>query len=287
MPRKACCCNVTPPPPPTGVCLPIPSNCIGQRFRITADFKLRYYCFIPPAYDTIATYTACGGQVFSMKRNFETWRLTWEHTISTSDTPFFHTTNINAGNTEYSLQKISPGISYLTIDVTKLYGYNINALSYNCDDYYVQDLGCNRYFVNIILGIGYKETLPCGDIWEYPYVPDDFLGTLPCGNQVSYEYTRGIATTAQTCIATSVQSGTKRTGTVCPNNYYSEYVTRCGQCILSGAYPETTDNYIPSDAFFADGSAWCSTQCNPVDSSVSQFVNTHWFGYRTLLVEKI
>ena len=281
MPRKACCCNVTPPPPPTGQCLPVGSNCIGQRFRITADFKLRYYCFIEPAFDTIATYTACGGQVFSMKRDFEYWRLTWEHTITASDNPIYPG-SLYAGNNEYSLQKISPGPSYLTIDVVNLCADLKKFLIYNCDTY-----DCPRYLINIGLGIGYKETLPCGDVWEYPYVADDSFCAYPCGNLVYYEYRRGIATTTQTCIATSAQTGAKRIGSVCPNNYFSEYVTRCGQCVTSDSYPETTDNYIPSNSVVGGGDIFCNTQCALIDNGYPNFVNTHWFGYRTLLVEKI
>lgn len=281
MPRKACCCNVTPPPPPGG-CLSINSNCIGQRFRITADFKLRYYCWVYPAYDTIATYTACGGQVFSMKRNFETWRLTWEHTIVAGDNATFPSSLVSRPS-EYSLQKLSPGTSYLTIDVANLIFTNTKNLSYNCDTYQ-----CGRYYINIGLGIGYKETLPCGEIWEYPYVPDDFYtGTYLCGNLVQYEYLRGLAVTTQTCIATSAKAGTLRTGTVCPTNYFSEYVTRCGQCATTTSYPETSDHYIPSDSFVIGGSVLCSTQCEQLDNTVTSFINTHWFGYRTLLVEKI
>lgn len=286
MPKKYCCCGSD--TPPNGNCLQFTSACFGQTYRFTADFLLRFLC-IPDdgsgSFERISTYTACGGQVFQMKQNLEHWRLTWEHTITSSDNNPYDFSFLYAKPGEYTLQLISPGTSYLTIDVGQLCDTNqvgcvsVPAISYNCRD--IDGLGQrDNYEIYINLNIGYKETLPCGEVWEIPYVYDDVFGGLfSCGNQTYFRWTRALATTGESCIATSSLNGTRITSGGCNGYYWSQYLTNCN-------YLETTDHYVPTPEW-TSGGYLCGSNCMQLDGSYGNFIQKYFYAYRTLLVEKI
>lgn len=281
MPKKACCCNTT--TQPNGPCVQLTPECVGQKYRFTADFLLKYLC-VPdgqPSYDVLPTFTACNGQVFVLKQNLEHWRLTWEHTITSNDYVygFFR---LFANSSEYTLQKISPGPSYLTIEIVKHLQTGEDLLSYGCDDY---AQGCRGYNVAVTLGIGYKEVLPCGVVWEMPYVQDTIFGFAPCGNEVYFVWARGMETTNQTCIITSKSSGQQISSGPCAGRYWGEYLIKCGhEC--NPAATETQDGYVKANSYLSGGNIFCSNGCKELDSSTS-LIQTHFYGYRSLLVEKI
>ena len=277
MPKKNCCCGSV--IPPDGNCLVIKPECIGRTYRFTADFLLRFLC-IPfnsaGSFDIVSTYTACGGQVFQMKQNLEHWRVTWEHTITSEDVSRYYTAY--GKKTEFNLQLISPGPSYLTVDIASIcdpnrpYCYKKSPdLRYSCDEYYIVDIG---------LFIGYKETLPCGEIWEIPFIYDEKYGGLfNCGNAAYFRWARGLPTTNESCIAKSSLTGTPITSGGCAGYRWSQYLTNC-------FYLETTDHYIPSTTWSVSGSM-CGNNCQDIDPTIYNFNQKYFYAYRTLLVEEV